>query len=129
METGVAFYRLLLSLFLNNVIKVMDLKNVNLEKIAQERLDKMESHQKELKKDLDIVSNNVREIKEAIIGNVLSDDRGMVGKLKEMEKELDDLKKYRIQNAEHMKIIIWIGVIVGGVLVAGIAKGLIPTIF
>ena len=129
METGVAFYRLLLSLFLNNIIKVMDLKNVSLEKLAQERLDKMESHQKELKKDLDIVSNNVREIKEAIIGNVLSDDKGMVGKLKEMEKELEDLKKYRIENGVYMKIIVGIGAIIGTVFITMVAKGLIQVSF
>jgi uncharacterized protein YPO0396 len=107
----------------------MDLKNVNLEKLAQERLDKMESHQKELKKDLDIVSNNVREIKEAIIGNVLSDDRGMVGKLKEMEKELEVLKNYRIENRVYMKIVIGIGAVIGTVFITMVAKGLIQVSF
>jgi len=103
----------------------MDLKNVNLEKLAQERLDKMESHQKELKKDMDVVANNVREIKEAIIGNVLSDDKGMVGKLKEMERELEELKKYRIENGVYMKIIVGIGTVIGSVFIGMVLKGLI----
>jgi uncharacterized protein YPO0396 len=103
----------------------MDLKNVNLEKLTQERLDRMESHQKELKKDLDKVSSDVKEIKDAIIGNVLSEDKGMVGKLKEMEKELEDLKKYRIKNGVYMKIIVGIGAIIGTVFITMVVKGLI----
>lgn len=103
----------------------MDLKNVNLEKLAQERLDRMESHQKELKKDLDKVSSDVKEIKDAIIGNVLSEDKGMMGKLKGMEKELEDLKKYRIENGVYMKIIVGIGAIIGTVFITMVAKGLI----
>jgi uncharacterized protein YPO0396 len=103
----------------------MDLKNVSLEKLAQERLNRMESHQKELKKDLDKVSNDVREIKDAIIGNVFTDDKGMVGKLKEMEKELEDLKKYRIENGVYMKMIIGIGAVIGTVFITMVVKGLI----
>lgn len=103
----------------------MELKNVNLEKLAQERLDRMESHQKELKKDLDKVSNDVKEIKDAIIGTAFSDDKGMLGKLKEMEKELEDLKKYRIENGVYMKMIIGIGAVIGTVFVTMVVRGLI----
>ncbi len=99
--------------------------NINPRKLEDARLDRMEQHQQELKKDLNILTNDVKEIKDAIIGNVLSEDKGMVGKLKEMEKELEDLKKYRIENGVYMKIIVGIGAIIGTVFITMVAKGLI----
>lgn len=102
--------------------------NINPRKLEDARLDRMEQHQQELKKDLNVLTNDVREIKNALIGSSLVNDKGMVGKLKEIEEDLEILKDYRTKNAEHMKLIIWIGIIVGGALIAGIAKGLIPTL-
>lgn len=101
------------------------MQNLPQDKVSTERLDRMESHQTELKKDISILNNNVREIKEAIIGNVLSDDKGMVGKLKDMEEELEDLKKYRIENGVYMKMVIGVGAAIGTTFIIMVMKGLI----
>jgi hypothetical protein len=53
----------------------------------------------------------------------------MVGKLKEMEKELEVLKNYRIENRVYMKIVIGIGAVIGTVFITMVAKGLIQVSF
>jgi hypothetical protein len=42
-----------------------------------------------------------------------------------MEKELEDLKKYRIENGVYMKMIIGIGAVIGTVFITMVVKGLI----
>ena len=88
----------------------------------EEIVSNMQEHQRGFRKDLEKVSNDVTQIKEALIGNPLVKDSGMVFKLAEIEKNLDKqedeiekLKEERIRNGVYMKIIIIIGT---GILIA-----------
>ena len=84
------------------------------------KIDRVEQHQRELKKDMQQISDDVKEIKLAITGNPMTKDDGMVGKLREVvydleaqKKEIDGLKEDRIRNTVYMQIILWFSGIAG----------------
>ena len=84
------------------------------------KIDRVEQHQRELKKDMQQISDDVKEIKTALVGNPMTKDDGMVGKLREVvydleaqKKEIDGLKEDRIRNTVYMQIILWFSGIAG----------------
>jgi hypothetical protein len=95
------------------------MNNVELNKI-----DRVEQHQRELKKDMQQISDDVKEIKLAIMGNPMTKDDGIVGKIREVvydleaqKKEIDALKEDRIINTVYMKMILWFSGIAGAAVI------------
>lgn len=88
------------------------------------KIDRVEQHQRELKKDMQQISDDVKEIKLAIMGNPMTKDDGLVGKIREVvydleaqKKEIDGLKEDRIVNTVYMKIILWFSGIAGAAVI------------
>lgn len=88
------------------------------------KIDRVEQHQRELKKDMQQISDDVKEIKLAITGNPMTKDDGMVGELREVKydledqkKEIDALKEDRIRNTVYMQLILWFSGIAGGAVI------------
>jgi hypothetical protein len=79
------------------------------------KIDRVEQHQKELKTDMEIIRDDVKLIKHAIMGNPITEDKGMVGQIREVEyeqkiqkQEIETIKKEQIQNSVYMRIILWV---------------------
>jgi len=84
------------------------------------KIDRVEQHQRELKKDMQQISDDVKEIKLAIMGNPMTKDDGLTGKIREVvfdlnqqKKEIESLKEDRIVNTVYMKLILAIVGLVG----------------
>jgi len=60
--------------------------------LESERLDRIEQHLKLLKDDSDIRSADIREIKQALLGNALNDYKGLVWKISDIDSRLTDLE-------------------------------------
>jgi hypothetical protein len=60
--------------------------------LESERLDRIEQHLKLLKDDSDIRSADIREIKQALLGNALNDYKGLVWKISDIDNRLTDLE-------------------------------------
>lgn len=68
-----------------------------------ERLDRLERKQQEFAEDLAIVSENIREIKNAIVGNELNNNRGMLFKINEIEDRVEDLELFKNEVSVYVK--------------------------
>lgn len=68
-----------------------------------ERLDRLERKQQELVEDLAIVGENIREIKNAIVGNELNNNRGMLFKINEIEDRVEDLEVFKNEVSVYVK--------------------------
>lgn len=68
-----------------------------------ERLDRLERKQQELVEDLAVVSENIREIKNAIVGNELNNNRGMLFKINEIEDRVEDLEVFKNEVSVYVK--------------------------
>ena len=94
------------------------------------RLDRLEEHYTRLSPIVKNIGEDVSLIKGAIIGNELSGDKGMQGKLEKMQKimqgqedEIEKLKENRIKYLAYINIIIWAGGIAGSsVLIYAVQK-------
>ena len=60
--------------------------------IESERLDRIEQHLKQLKNDSENRSNDIKEIKQALLGNDLSGFRGLVWKISDIDNRVTDLE-------------------------------------
>ena len=60
--------------------------------LESERLDRIEQHLKLLKDDSDIRSADIKEIKQALLGNALNDYKGLVWKISDIDNRLTDLE-------------------------------------
>ena len=60
--------------------------------IESERLDRIEQHLKQLKNDSEIRSNDIKEIKQALLGNDLNGFRGLVWKISDIDTRVTDLE-------------------------------------
>jgi len=60
--------------------------------LESERLDRIEQHIKQLKLDSEIRSADIREIKQALLGNDLNGFRGFVWKISEIDTRLIELE-------------------------------------
>ena len=61
--------------------------------IESERLDRIEQHLKQLKLDSEIRSNDIKEIKQALLGNDLNGFRGLVWKISDIDTRVIDLEE------------------------------------
>lgn len=91
-----------------------------MDNVSLNKIDRVEQHQRELKKDMQQISDDVKEIKLAIMGNPMTKDDGLVGKIREVvydleaqKKEIESLKEDRIVNTVYMKLILAIVGLVG----------------
>ena len=60
--------------------------------IESERLDRIEQHLKQLKNDSENRSNDIKEIKQALLGNDLNGFRGLVWKISDIDNRVTDLE-------------------------------------
>ncbi len=60
--------------------------------LESERLDRIEQHIKEIKKDSEIRSSDIKEIKQALLGNDLNGFRGLVWKISDIDNRVTDLE-------------------------------------
>ena len=60
--------------------------------IESERLDRIEQHLKQLKNDSETRSNDIKEIKQALLGNDLNGFRGLVWKISDIDNRVTDLE-------------------------------------
>ncbi len=68
-----------------------------------ERLDRLEKKQQEFAEDLAIVSENIRDIKNAIVGNELNNNHGMLFKINEIEDRVEDLEVFKNEISVYVK--------------------------
>jgi len=61
--------------------------------IESERLDRIEQHLKQLKLDSENRSNDIKEIKQALLGNDLNGFRGLVWKISDIDTRVIDLEE------------------------------------
>lgn len=92
------------------------------EYINQERLDRLEHHQRLFKETLEHVGGDVRDIKNAIMGNPISSEQGIAGKLRSVEEKVDDLEEFKTEVDTYVRQFKWaIGVIVAFLSAIGVA--------
>lgn len=92
------------------------------EYINQERLDRLEHHQRLFKEKLEDVGGDVRDIKNAIMGNPISSEQGIAGKLRSVEEKVDDLEEFKTEVDTYVRQFKWaIGVIVAFLSAIGVA--------
>jgi len=60
--------------------------------IESERLDRIEQQLKQLKNDSENHSNDIKEIKQALLGNDLNGCRGLVWKISDIDNRVTDLE-------------------------------------
>lgn len=68
-----------------------------------ERLDRLEKKQQEFAEDLAIVGENIRDIKNAIVGNELNNGHGMLYKINEIEDRVEDLEVFKNEVSVYVK--------------------------
>jgi fructose-1,6-bisphosphatase len=68
-----------------------------------ERLDRLERKQQEFAEDLAIVGENIRDIKNAIVGNELNNGHGMLYKINEIEDRVEDLEVFKNEVSVYVK--------------------------
>lgn len=68
-----------------------------------ERLDRLEKKQQEFAEDLAIVGENIRDIKNAIVGNELNNGHGMLYKINEIEDRVEDLEVFKNEISVYVK--------------------------
>ena len=61
--------------------------------LESERLDRIEQHLKLLKEDSNVRSADIKEIKQALLGNALNDYKGLVWKISDIDNRLTDLEE------------------------------------
>lgn len=92
------------------------------EYVNQERLDRLEHHQRLFKEKLEDVGGDVRDIKNAIMGNPISSEQGIAGKLRSVEEKVDDLEEFKTEVNTYVRQFKWaIGIIVGFLSAIGVA--------
>jgi hypothetical protein len=60
--------------------------------LESERLDRIEQHLKLLKEDSNIRSADIKEIKQALLGNALNDYKGLVWKINNIDNRVQGLE-------------------------------------
>jgi hypothetical protein len=94
----------------------------NRDYLNSERLDRLEQHQRLFKEKLEDVGGDVRDIKNAIMGNPLSSEQGIAGKLRSVEAKVDDLEEFKVEVNTYVKQFKWaIAVIVAFFSALGVA--------
>lgn len=71
--------------------------------LENERLDRLEKKQQELMEDLAIVGEDIRDIKNAIVGNELNNGQGMLSKINDIEDRVEDLEVFKNEISVYVK--------------------------
>ena len=90
------------------------------------KLDKMEQNVEIINNSISEIKSDVLEIKSALLGNNLSGDLGLKGRIdivkakqEILETEINELRDERVKNTVYVKIITWLVRIIGaGVILA-----------
>jgi hypothetical protein len=61
--------------------------------LESERLDRIEQHLKLLKEDSNVRSADIKEIKQALLGNALNDYKGLVWKINDIDNRVENLEE------------------------------------
>jgi hypothetical protein len=88
-----------------------------------ERLDRLEQHQRQLKEKMEDVAGDVRDIKNAIMGNPLSTEKGMSARIKDVEDEIEVINEFKSEVETYMKQAKY----VIGIVLAALATLLVKT--
>ena len=88
--------------------------------LESERLDRIEQHLKLLKEDSNIRSADIKEIKQALLGNALNDYKGLVWKINDIDTRVENLEEYESEIKLYIKQ--------GRFVIAGIVAALITLI-
>lgn len=88
--------------------------------LESERLDRIEQHLKLLKEDSNIRSADIKEIKQALLGNALNDYKGLVWKINNIDARVESLEVYESEIKLYIKQ--------GKFVIAGIVAALITLI-
>lgn len=96
----------------------------NLEKFNSEKIDRLEQHYSNIKKDVSDIKDKLGLVLNSLVGDDKMGSIGVVDRLKDLEKELEDLKKAKVQTDVYFKIIIFIGSIITVGLITLIIKNL-----
>jgi hypothetical protein len=98
-------------------------------KEKDERLDRMEHHQRILKEKVEDIDKKVSKICDAVVGDKSMGSVGIAERMIDIEKEQEsikaDIKKIeesRIEDKVYLKIIRWLGAIITGMVLAFIIK-------
>jgi len=84
--------------------------------------EKAERHYKELKDKVDFVSDDITAIKNAVIGNNMNGNNGMVTDIKKLKNEVFDLQLKCIKYELYFKQIATVSALVIGALITVIIK-------
>lgn len=87
-----------------------------------ERLDRLEKKQQELVEDVAIISENIRDIKNAIVGNELNNNKGMLFKINEIEDRVEELEVFKNEMSVYVKQFKAVMLIVLGALATILVK-------
>lgn len=71
--------------------------------LENERLDRLEKKQQELMEDLAIVGEDIRDIKNAIVGNEFNNGQGMLSKINDIEDRVEDLEVFKNEISVYVK--------------------------
>ena len=85
--------------------------------LESERLDRIEQHLKLLKEDSNTRSADIKEIKQALLGNALNDYKGLVWKISDIDKRVESLE----QNESELKVYITQAKVVVAAFIVAIA--------
>lgn len=88
------------------------------EKLANARFDRMEQHLSLIKNRNIEISEDVSQIKSAIVGNTYSGGKGLIHTMQEVTKRMDDTEDAIALLKENMNILKWIARTVGALLLA-----------
>ena len=76
----------------------------------------MENWQIEMEDKLDNIKNDVKEIKDALIGNSLTKNKGYFDKLTDLELEVSNLKMESNKNKLILSVAMFLGTIIGFII-------------
>jgi archaellum component FlaC len=103
----------------------MTTESENIEKYNSEKINRLEQHYSNIKKDVADINQKLNLVLSSLIGDDKMGSIGVVDRLKELESELEDLKKAKIQTDVYMRIIIFIGSLITAGIITLIVKNLI----
>jgi chromosome segregation ATPase len=71
--------------------------------LESERLDRIEQHLKLLKEDSNTRSADIKEIKQALLGNALNDYKGLVWKISDIDNRVQNLEEQESEMQVYIK--------------------------
>ena len=86
--------------------------------VRDERLDRVEIHLRHLKDNMETLTENSNKISHALVGNEFTGNSGLIHRV----KQIDDITIANAQSIKQlqdsMKLIVWFGTTIGGLIIA-----------